>query len=192
MSSDGEMAFLQRILADKPEYRAITDYLTARGKMPEMQTRWLGDGVNGRFDRNSVFGDELPKGGRITISSNPNAVDQKGTVVHELTHAVDAELINQYHSKKQPPGKQFSDAYKKLRLGSDANVAKTIAPEFALANRDYRASNTEVRAFGMGSTQGGNSPYPAPAHIDSTAATEFQILLDLAMRDQVSAPKEKK
>jgi hypothetical protein len=53
--------------------------------------------------------------------------------------------------------------------------------------------NDEITAFGVGNHSSAlpvNNP--APAHLDATAATEFMILLDLAMRDMAKQNKAKK
>jgi hypothetical protein len=47
-----------------------------------------------------------------------------------------------------------------------------------------------LAAFGIGSTEWPNDENPAPLHVDSTYATKFAVLLDLARRLQKPAAKK--
>ena len=181
--------------AGSPEYGALVDYLSARRMMPPIQIEGF-DG--GAFHRNSFFGDRLPRTGVITVGyrSDPS------TVVHELTHAADSQLDAQYNEIKEkavrgkitPTEQQFIRAYEKLaynRFAKDLprlEMAKRLAPEWAKKESDYRATNRELPAWGMGGTVTPNTDYPAPLHLDPTMATEFQILMDLARRAQPVIP----
>lgn len=190
--------------AQAPQYGELVDYLSARRMMPPI--RFSGRMGGGAFTRNSFFGDELPRTGEVTVGhfSGPT------TVVHELTHAADYQIDSQYHELKRkarntaltPVEQQFVDAYERLSYKPAAyggkpavaqreSMAQTLAPAWASKQRDYRATNVELPAWGMGATQGkaaGVRDYAPPLHLDPTMATEFSVLLDLAKRAQKAQP----
>lgn len=197
--SDRLQALLKEAAAS-PQYGALVDYLSARRMMPPIELEGF-DG--GAFHRNSTFGDRLPRTGVVTVGyrSDPS------TVVHELTHAADSQLDAQYYEVKEkavrgkitPAEQQFVRAYEKLartpvsfsnRQGAlpRLDMVKRLGPGWAKKESDYRATNRELPAWGMGGTVTPNTDYPAPPHLDPTMATEFRILMDLARRAQPVIP----
>ena len=63
-----------------------------------------------------------------------------------------------------------------------------------MADEDkYRTSGRELQAHGLGEQfKGvGESRRQAPSHVDPTRATEFMILLDLAIRESEAGPQGK-
>lgn len=193
----------QRLLRETaeagPQYGELVDYLSARRMMPPIGIKSLGS--------RAVFisgGENVPKTGVVELgarAASPN------TLVHELTHAAQRQMELQYFGlrrksrsdKLTQPEKQFVDAYEKLiyrsgeMLGAkpkatQRETAVSIAPKWVNEESDYRATGSELAAFGMGSALGRNFSYPAPLHIDPSYATEFSILLNLARRANVTEP----
>lgn len=199
-------AFVQPLLRETaayPQYGEIADYLMARRKMPTVEAAILPFDTRAQFSRNSFFGNKLPPAGVVELSSQ--AVPE--SVVHEMTHAADRQLTSQYYELLQkqrssdlsPLEKQFISGYEKLVFKPGAagvaglprvEMAQRLAPKWATKQAEYRASSTELPAWGMGSTvdPSASQEYSAPAHLDPTMATEFSILLDLANRVQKSRP----
>jgi hypothetical protein len=122
------------------------------------------------------------------------------TLAHEMTHATDRQLQEQDREQSGmfSKGNQFTDAYQKM-VGSGGmregkkrtELARKYYPEFVSGNRDYRATPYEIVAHGVGKYAGPTTADDAPPHVDATAATEFQILLDLARRNSDSAVKKR-
>jgi hypothetical protein len=189
-----------------PEYQAIQQYFELSGRTPDLKSanlEHLGSDVNGLYVTPGFAGDDLGLGlTRPTIvldtfkaASNP--AKAPGTLVHEMVHATLSNMIGQIFDKKSPAGRQFKAAFSKLIEDYDAKVgtpgsaasvqtSSKIAPEWTARNRGYRTSqgDLEIPAHGLGNMLPGVPPTnPAPAHIDATAAQEFMILLDLAVRD---------
>lgn len=187
---DKNVAALLRAVSQKPEYRAVSDYLLARRAMPPIKEEYLGENTNGKYEYNTLFGSDLPRTGQVTLNSGNSPSTSVGTLVHELAHAAQRQLINQYYSKDDPASPQFKQAYQKLMMKEkDKEVAALLNPSFAKDSDPYRMRGSELQAFGMGnSSVDGPGTYRAAPHIDPTMATEFQILLDLATRDQVAKP----
>jgi len=175
-----------------PEYQQMMDYLMSRRAIPEMRTRWLGEAMGGMFQYNG----DIPSRGRITTNEGAGV----NTLVHEVTHATERQMANQYfedtRSKNilfQPGSTQFSEAFNKIRFAPEKEVmANVMAPEWSKKYKDYRSTFGEATAFGVA-----NSVAPktddfrqlAPAHVDATMATEFLILLDLAKRGMKDRPQ---
>lgn len=194
-----EMQALLRKTAAAPEYGSLVDYLAARRMMPPINFSGL---TGGKFTHNGVVGNELPATGVVTVG---RFVDPS-TVVHELTHAADRQMRLQYSELKNkrgsltPEEKRFMDAYEKLvetpmsftqrgelkRVG----MAAQLDPKWRDAEGSYRASQSELPAWGMASavTPARTRDYGAPPHLDPTMASEFQILMDLARRAQPVIP----
>jgi hypothetical protein len=191
---------LQELLtktAAYPQYNELTGFLNSRQMMPEIKQEYLGSDRGSFTYANPVFGDpNFPAAGRLSL----NYSAEPHTVVHELTHAADRQLMDMYfriddklskRKKLDPMEKQFLDGYNKLIFGGNRQkMASQLAPEWAKEKSEYRASRPELAAFGMGSTIGQNDYYPAPAHVDPTMATEFSIMLDLAQRAQAKTGKK--
>jgi hypothetical protein len=205
---------LQELLtraAAYPQYNDLVNFLMSRQAMPKIKQEYLGPGTSGEFVYDTL-------GGTGTIGVNYGA--EPSTIVHELTHAADRQIGNlsynleERHRKETPffdrlmgrssltpEEQQLVDARKKLyfdvqkKIGDLARYPREsfvnkLAPEWAKQKRDYRASDNELIAYGMGSTIAPNTYNRAPAHVDPTMATEFSIMLDLAQRAQAKAGKK--
>jgi hypothetical protein len=162
-----------------PEYQQMMDYLMARRAVPEMKTRWLGTNVSGLFQP----GETYAKAGTLTTNEGAG-VD---TLIHEITHAAEGQMKAQY---AEDLDSQFSSAFKKL---NPQLVMKAIAPGWTELASKYRSKSEEARAFAVENVTNPKldplSITRAPAHIDSTLATEFLILLDLAKRGMDKRPQ---
>jgi hypothetical protein len=173
--------------------RDLALYLSSRNAMPKIEEKYLGDSLSGQFSNNTVFGGELPKNGVISLNYGAG----EPTLAHEMTHAADNAMGNQYFEQTRPtgffsapPSNQFTRGYAKLQLGPSVNgrssqnqyAGKLSSEDWAKKNLDYRSSSTELPAFGVGNMSG-NPENKAPGHIDATMATEMAILLDLAKRN---------
>lgn len=185
-----------------PEYQQMMDYLMARRQVPEIKSAYLGEAVGGLFQ----FGGNLQSRGSIKVGEG-QAVD---TLVHEVTHAAERQIVKQYHEEKYPRdilfsrGKnQFIDAYEKLSYNPDAlrdapekvpakQLMNLIDKDWTKKAENYRSTVSEATAFAVENVSNPKldptSITRAPAHIDSTLATEFLILLDLAQRGQKTRP----
>jgi hypothetical protein len=183
---------LMKKAGEIPEYQQMMDYLMARRAVPEARTQWLGTGAGGLFQ----FGGYLPNRGRITVSEG----QETDTLVHEVTHAAERQMGQQYHEDKvakrdflgfiQPNSTQFTDAYDKINV---QQLMSTLSPDWTARASSYRSTTPEARAFAMENVTNPaldpTSITRAPAHIDSTLATEFLILLDLAKRGMKDRPQ---
>ena len=185
--------------AKYPQYQDLTGYLNSRNMMPPMNMAYLGSDTAGEFKRNNFFNQNLPETGVV----NFNYGAEPSTVVHELTHAADRQLKDQYlnlkHNKSNlsPEEEQFVAAYQKLSQNTNPMVfglkrypkeelANYLSPEWNKKNQRYRASEPELPAWGMASTidSKDSREYNAPLHLDPTMATEFSILMNMAHRLQ--------
>lgn len=198
--------FMDRAVADRvrgaaesPQYGELVEFLADRRSMPPIK---LKPGLSGgEFEYHPVFGNTLPRTGNINVGFNSDP----GTIVHELTHAADRQITQQYYEtrrKKNPSDieKQFVQAFEKLVFSPDKRhsdptrnqrtaMAFKLDPAWAVEQREYRSDPDELVAFGMGSTLTPNRRFNrAPLHVDPTMATEFSTLLDLAKRLQKSKP----
>lgn len=186
---------LRRLLQpveENQQYRDMVSYLSAQGMMPPMS---YGDTT--RDDWVAVYqrGPDLPKSGVIKFASDA----RPAAVAHELTHAADYAIRDQYKALKDKKGeltqleKQFMDGYEKLvgrKFSNRRKVVERIAPDWSYFNKSYRSSGPELAAHGIESTVWPNDENLAPLHVDPTYATEFAILLDLANRLQQPAAKK--
>jgi hypothetical protein len=177
-------SMIDRFVAFKPQYQQLMNYLIARESVPDQQVKRL------PADRNAQYS---PRSNEITyapttvadINAFPN------TAVHELTHAA-REAMNDQTRFRRWTGQsdQMVDALRKLTAPSKLQYpAREGVTQKQL---EYRNSPDEFSAFGMGNMAGPNTGEPifsGPAHMDATAATEFEILLDLAMREAQKAKK---
>ena len=175
-----------------PMGEAIVRYLRSRNAVPSIESASLGEGVLGDYTRNKNQVRLDPVVTRTLRSSYST-----GPQVHELSHAADYELGDQY---KDNPNTQFGDAYRKLYLGEqdrpwyashDPNAlsspeafAKKLDPKWFRQNQDYRSRTNELVAYGAGNVSGRPVGGPAPLHLDPTLAQEQAILLELALRNK--------
>lgn len=186
-----------RDAANSSQYGDLVEFLASRRVMPEMKYR---PGISGEF----VSGWGMPNRGEINLGMSATP----GTVVHELTHAADRQISQQYYDlakkrKLDPLEKQFVQTYEKLVFSPDKSqrdpekyprtaMAERLAPEWAKKERGYRSTSGEMVAFGMGRPVDEAQRYMpsniAPPHVDPTMATEFSVLLDIAKRLQKSKP----
>lgn len=174
-----------------PEYQQMMDYLMARRAVPEIKTTYMG-GTSGLFQ----FGGNLQNRGRIRVNEG-EGVD---TLTHEITHAAERQMMQQYYEDKtakrdflgfiQPSDTQFTAAYDKF---GPQDVLGTINQNWTDKAKRYRSTSSEARAFAV---ENATNPKLAPtsvtrgpAHVDSTLATEFLILLDLAKRGMKDRPQ---
>lgn len=194
---------LQSLLRETgPQYGELVDYLSSRRMMPPIKYEYIRPGTGGTFAYPGFLSNpmNLPETGVVTVA--PGA--DPSTVVHELTHAADRQISEQYHRlqyKKSlsPQEKQFMSAFEKLSWNSNEptndpkkqprkQLANLLSPEWVDKN-SYRAGHSELPAWGMGSVVGGrDTEYKPPLHLDPTMATEFSILMDMATRLQKSYP----
>jgi len=190
--------------AKYPQYQDLIGYLHSLRKMPHVNVKDIGDESRGVFRTNNIFGNSLPDVGIIDVGY----YSKPATLVHELTHAADRQLENQYYNLKfaktkpdklSPQEEQFVNAYEKLANNMDVRynspkryprktLANHLSPQWAKENESYRANQAELPAWGMASTIEPNrtQEYSAPRHLDPTLATEFTILMDMANRLQRS------
>lgn len=184
---------MQNKARENEMYRAAEKYLQSRGQMPDIKiSRFLPDEANAEFS--SV---RLPIGsGTIKVNKDVIASDFKKDIgpallAHEITHAADRQM-KQQAIEQRGKGTKFAEAYEKL-MGSEGRnrlePARRADYEWAEGNRFYRSTPEEIAAHGVGAFSGPMLQDRAPLHVDPTAATEFQILLDLAQRDIDKGPK---
>lgn len=179
-----------------PQYGELTGYLNERGMMPPIKYGLLPGNVQGEFATNGWGNSNLPDSGvvRIGFDSKPD------TVVHELTHAADRQITNQYFEVKNkakrgsltPLEKQFMSLYEGLSEPAPGGTklprvesARTLAPDWVKTTSKYRSTNAELPAWGMGWTV--SKEKDAPLHVNPTMATEFSVLLEMANRLQKSS-----
>ena len=176
-----------------PEYRQMMDYLAQRKASPKVVARNLGEGVLGSF--------EPAAKGRGEISIRPDS--DRGTLVHEITHAVDHQMVQQYMENLSP---QFKDSFEKLKFDPSTPAPKSAfrsdevidkqAPEYRAKAGNYRTDPGEAMAFAIQKhlSPGSRAQSNAPSHVDATLATEFLILLDQAQRanSQAASTQSKK
>lgn len=205
---------LMKDMVGTPIYDQLLSYLLARRATPVIKEGYLGDSTSGEFSRNTMFGNELPRHGQIKLDyglfSGKDNKAAGGTLSHELTHAADSQVEDQYYelkrkSNKTPEEERFVQAYDKLFHGVVPNeqgklvhgnhgsqtveMAKRLNPEWTKKNKEYRSTGKELAAFGVGnSVSGTTDSYNTPQHLDATLATERSILLDAAMRAQAQQP----
>ena len=190
MADGGEVEEVQNTARKGEAYQELEKYLQARGEMPTVKIGGImPDGTNGMFNS-----DNLNIGsGVIKISSDTPKKVLPSVLTHEMTHAADRQLKQQAIEQGMfGKSNQFTDAYAKLVGPEGVNrtkIARKINPEWASDNQYYRAEPKEVAAHGVGAFAGPNIQDRAPRHVDATAATEFQILMELAQRNVDKGPK---
>jgi hypothetical protein len=189
----------RKSVAPYPEYSQIVEYLAQSEHLPALTAADLPEGVLGAYVMPGFADSEYKKpvielDRFYTGSSSPANV--AATVLHEFTHASQSAMRKQVKNA----GTQFKEAHSKLYSGPDrtrerdmplAELAKQLDASWADENAGYRSAPFEIQAFGVGNsaTKTPSSGRPPP-HLDATAATEFMILLDLAMRDLQAQQKK--
>lgn len=188
------------------DYRAMLEYLKSRDAVPDVKTGRMPSHIDAVFSSMKLpFVGNVGRG-TIKINEDLTSSDYKkgtgpSTLAHEMAHAVDRQFEKQAGEQTGifSRGNAFTDAYEKM-VGSGgmregrrrADLARKYHPEWVAANRDYRATPYEIAAHGVGKYAGATNADDAPPHVDATAATEFQILLDLAKRNSKPAAKRAK
>ena len=162
----------------------LSQYLHGRRVMPTMETARLPPGVGGSYNpgRQEL---KLARGAGIP------------TLIHELVHASQTAMEGQAIYDQQ--GGKFPAAFEKLfglrgRYGEGAQESATrLAPQWMADEDKYRTSGRELQAHGVGEQfKGvGDLRWQAPSHVDPTMATEFMILLDMAIRESEAGPQGK-
>lgn len=171
-------------------YQEMERYLQSRDAVPDIKvTGYLPEETHGLFssDRTNMGT------GTIKVNKNVHETYMPSTIAHEMTHAADRQMMIQ--AKEQGmfgKSNQFTDAYEKMVGPEGRNRTQLLRkryPEFEEDNRYYRSRPDEVAAHAIGAYSGPVLQDRAPRHVDATAATEFQILMDLAQRHADQGPK---
>lgn len=216
IENSNPLQYLMQLASERPEYKALSEYLIERSAMPPVSFGYLPQDVGGTFQQPGFFNPyKVPQTGAVTLNNTylnrgydpTNAVP---TLTHELTHAAQLQMAKQRSQEEvaNPQTKQqFLDAYKKLvytdtkpkvsERFAQSVLAEKLNPTWYDENARYRASVNELPAWAMGSVVNQNpltpyDDYKTPAHLNPTLATEFQILMDLATRDAKANPNKKK
>lgn len=186
----GEIAEMQDTASKGEAYQELQKYLQARNAVPDIKlSSSLPSGSNGLFSADVTnIGDGL-----IHISRNTSQTFRPSVLTHEMTHAADRQMKQQAIEQGMfGNSNQFTEAYEKMVGPEGRNrtlLLRKRYPEFEQDNRYYRSEPKEVAAHGIGAYAGPNIQDRAPRHVDATAATEFQILMDLAQRNVDKGPK---
>lgn len=212
--SKNPIQYLMQLASERPEYKALAEYLQSTNSMPPVSFNFLPSGATGEFVQKGLFSNtDTPRTGKVALTDQflrrgndpTNAIP---TLTHELTHASQKAMISQSLRKDaedQQSKQQFLDAYAKLnydpsKRGRSAFAANALAnkldPEWTARNEGYRAASNELPAWAVGDVSNRNprymyDDYNAPAHLNPTLATERQILLDLATRDAKANPNKR-
>ena len=130
--------------------------------------------------------------GRNTIRLHPRTGQE--TVTHELTHAVQQALLKQFLNSSDS---QFKEMWKRSTSvgGGPKSTVERIAPGTIAAMQSkndwgrYRTTDDELQAFGV-ELAAHNYPTAArmPQHVDPTIATEFMLLVDIALKSLKTDP----
>jgi hypothetical protein len=130
------------------------------------------------------------------------SVENKGTLAHEMTHAVQSNLLEATAAaigrkvKKTEQERQFLDAYNRLSVASfghpilGPDVAERNKQEYQKSSKalrgsnnrydyDYRSRPDEAQAFGVGNMSVPDKGSLPIKHKDATYTTEFDILLSM-------------
>lgn len=186
--------------AEKDEnYRAMLEYLRSRDAVPDVKVGYLPEGFDAVFNATKLpIGSGTIKFNKNIIGSDYKAGIGPSTMAHEMAHATDRQMQQQANEQTRffRKGNAFTDAYEKLvgpggmRGGERRlDLARRFHPEWVSENKGYRATPHEIAAHGVGNYAGPSTTDKSPPHVDATAATEFQILLDLARRNLKGAVK---
>jgi hypothetical protein len=180
------------------DYRAMLEYLQSRGAVPDIRAQQL-LGADAMFSTIKLpIGRGVIKINKDLVGSNRGATIGPSTLAHEMAHAADRQMQQQAGEQTGlfSKGNQFTDAYERLvgpggmREGDKrTELARKYHSKWVEKNKDYRAAPYEIAAHGVGNYAGPTTASKGPLHVDATAATEFQILLDLARRNSKGAVK---
>lgn len=209
MSEPAKLLDIIREAGQQPQYQEMMEYLHKRRAVPPVSQKFLGDNVYGEFAIPRTANSPLGPAGAIRINMRPTLLGGVNTLTHEVTHAAERQIDNQYSEEKYPKGlggslgkNQFTDAWEKLTYAPNLRredpakvppqqLMELLAPKWRKDQEAYRSTTSEARAFAVGNSTTPKNMMPpenAPAHIDSTIATEFMILLDLARRSMDKRP----
>ncbi len=161
--------------------QASMDYLRQVGKVPSLEP-WSGRS-NGSYRARTN-----------TLEVNPyqDSTSLKNTLAHEIGHAADTAMADQRYAILRQNGKAWLPSSRPSasaltfaagfdKLSPYKNKIKTGYESAAPVVKDYRTSSRELRAFGAGNAADPSPAiYPGAPHLDTTMATEFEILLGLA------------
>lgn len=158
-----------------PTLDEIISLLDMKQNLPTVQSAPLG-GTYGNFKSSK---------NEINLNRRMYPEDLPPTLTHEMTHALDKHMGNDYYeiNKRylklmgQPKEEvQFREGHEKL-VPRDTKFEKD-------PNRQYRFSNGELRAFGVerGAFPNNKDLNPVTPHLDFTMATEAAVLRDLYLR----------
>ena len=194
---DPTIARILQKAADNNEYQQLANYLISRRSMPDFNLGYM-PGFYAKFISPGLFtSGKVPERGIISINQGAeswNPESMAPTMVHEMSHAAERQMIKQYYEIKKKLNKtelenQFLNNFQKI-IGSNepeiSNWLKKVSPEFYEENKGYRAKSGEALAFGLENSAFESPPSnrPAPQHIDPTIATTLMLLLDQAQRVQ--------
>lgn len=183
--------------SNNPTYQTLADYLISRRAYPELRFQNM-PGKYGTFTSPGLFSNNsIPDRGVLSLNEAAKQWDPKAmapTMTHELTHAAEKQMIKQYYEIKNKTNKtdlekQFINNFQKIIGSSESEInkwMKKVVPGFVKDEGDYRATGREGLAFGVGNSafEKTESDRPAPAHVDPTIYTVFNLLLDQAKRVQ--------
>lgn len=159
-----------------PTLKELISLLDMQQKLPKVQADYLG-GTHGSY---------TPSQNEITLNRRMLAPDLPPTLTHEMSHALDKQMGNDFydiHRKllnfkdtAKEEEERFKEGYEKL-LPEKTNFKKD--PE-----RPYRYSNSELRSFGVerAAFPKSRDVNPVEPHVDFTMATEAAVLRDLYLR----------
>ena len=171
---------------------------TTSKRQPELLQRMLQFLSNAQAMPRIAMGDSgagtvgayYPEFNQIVLGENTT-----NTLAHELSHAVEtagrkqaeddpktAKILEQFF--EQLPAQMVTRLLGKSPTGMRTSVDEDYA--------DYRKSPSEAQAFGIGEQFYRGPDSSSAGHLNSTMATEFEIMLDLLTRRQQELQKGKK
>lgn len=178
-----------------PDFQTLTGFLKKGDKMPPIVARLLEDGTRAAFNYSPYL-----KEGTGEISVNPSMVSKAkfdpgapGTMVHEVAHAVDRQIRSTAGDIESKPKRdwtdseaQFYQAYQKLHTGDgkdrSKDLARSLDAKWFNDSSKYRTSANELRGWAMGNSNRAIDDSRGGSHVDTTLASEFMILVDLASK----------
>ena len=201
-----ELSYLLKRAEDNPEFQTLHGFLKSRGAVPKLEAEFSSGNrgsFNYKFDPQDVG--TVKVGGTSGLEDsqyfrgNDSAIVQpRATLIHEMTHAADRQigsLVGELVNKKSRTAleDQLIDAWDKtLKVKSkggkssfdSAKIAEALDAKWFEGNKDYRTTRTELPAQAMGAVSGAtNMPgQKAKPHVDTTVATDFMVLLEMAQR----------